>query len=267
MRFEIKFRLSGKKHVLPFNYQYPLSSWIYKVLDKADSDFAAFLHENGYRLENLKTFKLFTFSNLRFPKHTYKAIPKSDRMEVWSRNAWLNVSFQLPQPSEKFIIGLFKNQKALIGDRISQIEIEVESIQALKSELPDAESVKIKCLSPIVVALNEEGKKHETYISPEHPQYKALFLKNLLDKYRAVCLQKDINCKEIQTNELDFICLTKEPKSRKQTIKAHTAAETEVRGFLFNFELTAPKELIEIGLNSGFGSMNALGFGCGEVAN
>ncbi|MCK4638798.1 MAG: hypothetical protein KAT33_05215, partial [Bacteroidales bacterium] len=165
MRFEIKFRLSGKKQVLPFNYQYPLSSWIYKVLDKADSNFAAFLHEQGYRLENLKTFKLFTFSNLRFPRHTYKAIPKSDRMEIWARNAWLTVAFQLPQPAEKFIIGLFQNQKAIIGDRISQIEMEVENIQVLKTELPDGKSIKIKCLSPIVVTLNEEGKKHETYIS------------------------------------------------------------------------------------------------------
>jgi CRISPR-associated endoribonuclease Cas6 len=265
MRFEIKFRLSGKKQVLPFNYQYPLSSWIYRVLDQADSDFAAFLHEQGYRLENLKTFKLFTFSNLRFPRHTYKAIPKSDRMELWARNAWLTVAFQLPQPAGKFIVGLFQRQTALIGDRISQIEMEVESIEALKTDLPDKKSLKIKCLSPVVVAFNEEGKKYETYISPEHLQYKALFLKNLLDKYQAVCLQKGINYKEIQTNELDFKCLTKEPKSRKQTIKAHTAAETEVRGFLFNFELTAPKELIEIGLNSGFGSMNALGFGFCEV--
>ncbi len=115
-----------------------------------------------------------------------------------------------------------------------------------------------------MVALNEEGKKHETYISPEHPQHKTLFLKNLVDKYQALCLQMGADFKEIQTNELDFKCLTKEPKSRKQTIKAHTKAETQVRGFMFDFELTASRDLIEIGLNSGFGSMNALGFGVGR---
>ena len=234
-------------------------------MDKADHDFAVFLHEQGYKLHNFKTFKLFTFSNLRFHRHTFRAIPKSDRMEVWARNAWLTVAFQLPLPAEKFIIGLFQNQKTLIGDRISQIEMEVESIQALRPGLSDGKSVKIKCLSPIVVALNEEGKKHETYISPEHPQYKMLFLKNLVDKYQALCLQMGADFMEIQTNELDFKCLTKEPKSRKQTIKAHTKAETQVRGFMFDFEIAAPRDLIEIGLNSGFGSMNALGFGCGEV--
>lgn len=265
MRFEIKFRLTGKKQVLPFNYQYPLSSWIYKILDNADSNFATFLHEQGYRLENLKTFKLFTFSNLRFPARTYKAIYKSDRMELWARNAWLTVGFQLPLPAEKFIIGLFQNQKAIIGDSISQIEMDVESIQALKTEFSEADRVKIKCLSPVVMALNEEGKKHETYISPTHPQYKSVFLKNLLDKYKAVSLQSGINLKNIEEDELDFKCLTQNPKSRKQTIKAYTEAQTEVRGFLFIFEIKAPPDLIEIGLNSGFGSMNALGFGCGEV--
>ena len=58
-------------------------------MDKADHDFAAFLHEQGYKLQNFKTFKLFTFSNLRFHRHTIRAIPKSDRMEVWARNAWI----------------------------------------------------------------------------------------------------------------------------------------------------------------------------------
>ena len=50
-----------------------------------------------------------------------------------------------------------------------------------------------------------------------------------------------------------------------QKIKANTEAQTEVKAYWFDFELTAPKEIIELGLNSGFGSMNSVGFGCGEV--
>lgn len=66
MRFQIKFRLEGKRQVLPLNYQYPLSSWIYKVLEKGDAALSGFLHREGYRLENGKTFKLFTFSQIIF---------------------------------------------------------------------------------------------------------------------------------------------------------------------------------------------------------
>ncbi|MCF8458173.1 MAG: CRISPR-associated endoribonuclease Cas6 [Bacteroidales bacterium] len=269
MRFEIKFRLSGKKQVLPFNYQYPLSSWIYKLLDKADPQFAAFLHEHGHQLENLKTFKFFTFSNLRFPRQTCKAIPKTDRMEVWARNAWLDVSFQLPATSEKFIVGLFKDQQAEIGDRISQIEMEVESVEVKPVFAFSDNKARIKAQSPVVIGLSQEGKTHETYISPTDPglqeKYKELFLKNLMDKYHAYCRETHTEPNTFLIGELDFKCLTENPKSRKQTIKAHTKAETEVRGFLFDFEITAPKDLIELGLNAGFGSMNALGFGCGEA--
>jgi CRISPR/Cas system endoribonuclease Cas6 (RAMP superfamily) len=38
-----------------------------------------------------------------------------------------------------------------------------------------------------------------------------------------------------------------------------------VRGYRFDFEIIAPPSLIKTGLDSGFGAMNALGFGCGEV--
>ncbi len=70
--------------MLPLNYQYPLSAWIYKVLARGDRGFAEFLHEQGYKMENQKTFKLFTFSNLRFPANTYRIIRGTDRMEVFS---------------------------------------------------------------------------------------------------------------------------------------------------------------------------------------
>jgi CRISPR/Cas system endoribonuclease Cas6 (RAMP superfamily) len=38
-----------------------------------------------------------------------------------------------------------------------------------------------------------------------------------------------------------------------------------VRGYNYEFELTASKEVLEVGLNSGFGSMCSLGFGFCEV--
>lgn len=68
MRLKINFSLSGKRQHLPFNYQYPVSSWIYKVLSKADKEFATILHELGYKIENGKTFKLFTFSQIGLKK-------------------------------------------------------------------------------------------------------------------------------------------------------------------------------------------------------
>lgn len=49
MRIKITFKLCGKKQVLPFNYQYPVSAWIYKVLGRADKEFTRMLHDLGYK--------------------------------------------------------------------------------------------------------------------------------------------------------------------------------------------------------------------------
>ena len=268
MKFKIKFNLSGKRQLLPFNYQYPLSAWIYKVLAKADFDFTKILHDNGYRIENGKSFKLFTYSNLQFPKHTWKPARQKDRMEVWARKAWLTVSFQFPEQGEKFVMGLFKQQKAFVGDKISGVDMEVESIEVVKDveirgcedvEIRGCVNVKMKAVTAIVLGINVEGEKNEQYELPIHADYKKLFLQNLLDKYAAT------GKKGIDINTLDFKITKLHTKTNLQTIKAFTPAETKVKGYYYEFELTAPKELIEIGLNAGFGSMCSLGFGYCEV--
>lgn len=45
MIIKIMFQLCGKKQVLPFNYQYPVSAWIYKVPGRADKEFTRMLHD------------------------------------------------------------------------------------------------------------------------------------------------------------------------------------------------------------------------------
>ncbi len=261
MRIKIQFKLPGNKQILPLNYQYPVSAWIYKILQTADKEFARCLHENGYKTSKGKVFKLFTFSKLLFPKNTWKIIPKSDRMQIWARNAYLIISFQLPEQTEKFVMGLFKEQKAFIGDKISGIDMKVETIEALKVEIPDMKNIKFKTITPIVLGLKTEGEKNEQYISPLHPEYKKLFLKNLLDKCEAT------GKGGILIDDLDFVVGKISQKTNMQTIKAFTPAETKIRGYNYEFEIIAHREIIEIGLNSGFGSMNSLGFGFCEIIN
>ncbi len=268
MIIKIKFRLSGKKQNLPLNYQYPISAWIYKIIEKADTDFSRILHKYGYKTEKGKVFKLFTFSKLYFPENTWRVLPDSDRMEIKARNAYLKVSFMLPEQTEKFVTGLFKEQKVFIGDKISGIYMQAETIENVKCDVPDKEdviSVKLKTITATVLGFNSGNQKNEQYFSPEHPDYKKLFLKNLIDKYSI------ISDKKIDINNIDFK-VTKIYKNKKgkikselQTIKAGTPAETKIKGYFFEFELTAPADVIRTGLNAGFGSMNALGFGFCEL--
>src|SRR5690606_5274841 len=48
---------------LPVNYQYPISSWIYRVISEADAGYGDFLHQGGFQ-QGSRHFKMFTFSQL-----------------------------------------------------------------------------------------------------------------------------------------------------------------------------------------------------------
>lgn len=266
MRLKITFKLPTSRQVLPLNYQYPLSAWVYKVLEMGDKDFSKFLHEHGYRHENQKTFKLFTFSNLQFPDKMWRIIKGTDRMEVFSGTAQIILSFQIPVAAEKFVTGLFKDQKTEIGDRISTVKMEVATIEMLT--YPEfSEVMRFSTLSPVVITKVTDETKYEQYLKPGDIDFERLFFKNLVDKHNAYERSTDGQALLLENGNLKFTCLTKNPVSRLQTIKAHTNEEVKVRGYLFDFEIAAPPALIKTGYESGFGAMNALGFGCGEVAH
>ncbi len=68
MRFRLSLNRTTKQRMLPMDYQYYISAWIYKVLKQADENFALFLHEKGYGKNDPKLYKLFCFSPLNFGK-------------------------------------------------------------------------------------------------------------------------------------------------------------------------------------------------------
>ena len=63
MKFKITLNISREHgNLLPFNYQYEQSAVIYRKLAQADTQYASWLHENGYLLNGSKRFKLFCYS-------------------------------------------------------------------------------------------------------------------------------------------------------------------------------------------------------------
>lgn len=68
MRFKLTLNRTTKQRMLPMDYQYYISAWIYKVLKNADKDFARFLHDQGYGQSETKLYKLFCFSRLDLGK-------------------------------------------------------------------------------------------------------------------------------------------------------------------------------------------------------
>lgn len=262
MRFKLTLTTTDRFPELTLNYQYPLSAIIYKILQRADEDYALFLHEQGYR-HGSKTFKFLTFSDLR----TSFTI-RGDRLVMKTNQAELIVCFHLPSAAEIFIRGLFLNQQIEIADRKSKVAFTIEQVVAENSSINSLENreVLLQPMSPIVVSSKNEHGNYD-YLSPEHGGYSELLINNLVDKYAAANDKSAVELTSLRSAvTITPVYFSHTPRHRLIAIKEGTPAETKVRGYdKFRLSIQAPVELIELALNAGMGSYNAIGMGSVEV--
>ncbi|MGI9527808.1 MAG: CRISPR-associated endoribonuclease Cas6 [Weeksellaceae bacterium] len=254
MRIQLKIdHLPHQK--LPINYQYLISSWIYSVLSSSDSEFATWLHEHGYE-RNGKQYKHFCFSMLR--PQRYKIYPKEKVFELQEGPTELVLSFNIDKAGKNIIKGLFKdNMMQLNSGECYKMLGMVNQVELVKP--PEFTKVmNFKTQTPICLSLKEEDKKHGTYLHPEDDRFADVFAINLVNKVNAFIGEEKYKMEEVR-----FKLTSNKVKNKLWKVKG-----TEIKGYLFDFELSAPQELIEIGYYAGFGVQNsALGMGFCEVIN
>lgn len=256
MRFRLTFNLNGKQRMLPIDYQYYLSAWIYKVIGKADREFSRFLHSVGYSEGNRK-FKLFCYSPLYFERY----ILWKDRQifEINSNILTMAVSFQMPEAAGHFIAGLFRNQEVYVGDRFNGIDLTVAQVEGLPESVPEG-TVRYRSISPVVISCHFEGERYSRYLSPSDKGYGEMVIKNLVQKAKAVPGMMEL------TQNISFSMESGSvPKSKLVTIKPFTGEESRVRGYLYGFSLTGPPEIHKLIRSAGFGEKNSMGFGWVEM--
>jgi CRISPR-associated endoribonuclease Cas6 len=159
--------------------------------------------------------------------------------------------------AEAFIKGMFADQQLDIGDRFNTLHIQVTSIEAMQSPFFTS-TMHYRCVSPLTIEMKQEGNKYETYLPPDDPRFGELLIQNLIAKCAALnLLNADANTdKDILKFELES-----DHRSKLITIKPYTQEQTNVRGFMFDFSLTAPEYMQEMGYYAGFGMNNGMGFG------
>lgn len=262
MRFQFSFTLKSKRRFLPLNYQYELSSWIYKRMAAADAGYANFLHQQGYGLGN-RRFKLFCFSPLLL--QPYRIHRDQGVFELLGQEIQLQFGFMAEQAAEAFIKGVFMNQHLGLGNRVNQVDMEVTKVEALP-EPHFQDTLHYRALSPIVISRFEEGRQYAQYQHPADSHYFDALLNNLVNKWAGYQSSKELvgdggALEEGGEGSLQFRLLSSEPKSKMITIKALTDQETKVRGYLYDFELKAPLELHRLLYAAGVGEKGSMGFG------
>lgn len=261
MQLKLTLQAVHKPALLPFNYQYPLSSAIYKIIQLADSGFAAFLHNSGYRNSG-KSFKLFTFSDIRTP-----FVKSGDRMQLQTGEAELIVCFYMPQAAENFIKGLFINQQLQIADSKTKTTFEVIQVESLPQTIAaDAATYILQPLSPLVVG-KKNSSGHYDYRSPQDNDFIEWLLQNWLEKYRVVYDADENEIQKVkQKIRIAVRSFRHSPQQRLIAIKGGTDAETKIRGYMkFQLEVTAPEEMMALALGAGLGLYNAQGMGCVKI--
>jgi CRISPR-associated endoribonuclease Cas6 len=257
MRFQITFNRTGKQKMLPMDYQYYISAWIYKVLKQADSKFAGFLHNKGYGDSPHKLYKLFCFSRLNFGKPTMWKERKL--FEINSNALTLNVSFDVPEAATTFIKGLFMEQDFFLGNRFNGIELNVSNVEALP-EPQFTEVMHYRLLAPWVVSFKPENSTIAQYLKPDEKDFLRLSEKHILEKYN--------NTRQTELTP-DMISLKPLPPFKRSgfLIKPDTPQQTRVVGNIFDFELTAPEIVHQMLWNAGVSEKSTLGFGWVEINN
>lgn len=255
MRFKLTLELTDKtKNVLPVNYQYELSGWIYKVIHQGNPLFSEWLHNNGFMNEK-KQFRLFTFSRLSIPKLKLQ----DDRLIIQSPVMRVIISMLPPISMQNFITGIFADQEFVLGDSISQVPLKVVLIEALPEPVFNDTAI-FNSLSPVIISHKGIQNRYAQYLVPGSPLYKELFQKNLNEKWLAY-YKVPFQLKD----PVPGFELLSEPKKNGVIIKAGTAEQSKIIGYSYKFRLSLPAELIRFGYYTGFGEKNSLGFGCGEM--
>jgi CRISPR-associated endoribonuclease Cas6 len=255
----LKLVLSVLKHKqtnphLIYNYHYPLSAALYSIFNSGDSEFARFLHQEGYADKALR-FKFFTFSKLYMPKF------KLDKtgFRILSDKLILTVSILPPRPAETFIRGLFAEQEIRIGNLL----LKTQSVEVVPE--PDFnEEMHLRTLSPLILSDKSETQKHAEYIHPGDARFELLLRQNLENKHRIYSKYNP----DLPGLPADYeFSYTAGNKIRQNliTIKERRPEESKLKVFSLDFQLKAPEILQEIGYKAGFGEKNALGLGCCEV--
>jgi CRISPR-associated endoribonuclease Cas6 len=240
--------------MLPVNYQYALSSWIYKVIERSDLAYSEFLHNQGFRYDG-RRFKMFTFSQLDVRPYQMA----NGQIRLLGTDVSLAVRFAVDSSLENFIKGLFKEQRFSLGDRYSATDFEVSRVDTIAAPA-FTPTMTYRCLSPICISRTRENRSAE-YLSPEAQGYGPLLVQNLVRKSSALVHANEST--PVEYPQFRFRLLNT-PRKKGIHIKEYEANHTQVIGYLFHFELTAPVELHETGYYAGFGEKNSMGFGCVE---
>lgn len=225
--------------ILPIHYNSIIQAFIYNNIDEK---LAEFLHNNGY-MRNGRSFKLFTFSR----------ILSRGKKENSKFNFGKKIEIIVSSPLDDFCKSIANFMLQRDDLYLGQNSIKVDQIQIFNHTV-DRTEIKVETLSAIVAystLLRPDGSKYTCYFMPGEKDFSRIVSDNLIRKYNA------LNNTDLSYDEgIEIIPIG----DARQNLIYYK--DIIIKGASGRFLIRGNAELLQLGMDAGFGSKNSQGFGC-----
>lgn len=226
---------------LSVNYQHQVQSFIYHALDET---LARFLHDRGYAYEK-RSFKNFVFSRIFGDFHVEKGFITYDG----------EAALFLASSDETVLSSMvqnifFKSNEFRLGKEYFQIT----GVSKVDSCV-EKDAISVSFLSPVTMHSTElkQGRKYTHYYHPKDGDFSRLLTENLKKKYEALFHTAPPEGDLIFSNHRDI------------PLKVTTYKGFIIKGYVGNMNIQGPPALLQLGLDVGFGTRNAQGYGFAKL--
>ncbi|MCW5923978.1 MAG: CRISPR-associated endoribonuclease Cas6 [Saprospiraceae bacterium] len=256
----IQFSLSCQKGtVIPINYQSEISHWIFDVLSKAGSELSSWVQQRGFDLGS-RNFKLFTFSPLAI--YPYEMDQVRQEFRLLGNQVKLSISIYLDPSFEQQLVHIFRQVPLPLGSVDGHpTQFEVKHWQVMQP-ITFKETMHFKAVSPVSITSVDEVKPANPYLLPDGDGYDVSFFTHAVRRMKAAWQYKSLaGLKLLDPSFPMHYRLIGQAKSRLIHLKPNVEGIAQLRGFVYDFEVSMPPAVMEFCYYAGFGEYPYLGFG------
>lgn len=260
----IQFILSCQRGtIIPINYQSEISNWIFSALAKAGSELIVYTQESGFDITQQR-FRQFTFSPLAiFP---YEMDQVRQEFKLLGNQVKIAISFYLPPRFDQQIVSLFRQtplQLGMLEGKPAYFEVKHWQIMP---KIYFKETMQFKVISPVSITNTEDPTASNPYLLPDAEVYDISFFTHLVRRFKAARQYKSLATLKLLDPSFPMSYrLIGQAKSRLIHLKHSHEGFTQLRGFVYEMEVTLPTDLMEYAYYGGFGEYPHLGFGFVDI--
>lgn len=248
LRMRIDFEVK-EETMIPYSYQYYLSSWLYHSIQLVDPSLSEWLHQEGF-LHHGRRYKPIVFSRLFFDRNVVK---KRSGMVVRGLGH-LFVDTARADITRALTTGVWKQNKVTLSSH----QFPLRKVTLLED--PDfAKKNTFRTLSPVVVPVRDGERLH--YCHPLESQFYDSLRISLTHWYTIYWGKAP----SADGKDIRISLLYPDRFAIRRSADLTTFKGKNIKGYQFAFTMEASPHLKKVAYRTGLGSYGSLGYGMIDI--